>query len=315
MIGLKAAEEAGVELSHDTWDNVWSKAAEGFLTNCQNPDGGFAYQPVDAPGSGGSSNGRMTAAGIWCLRLSGVPVEDERIQAGLAWLDCYPYYGRRIQPENYHYYFLWGAAKALTVCDRLPVLEEGNWYRDFSGYLLASQNESGQWVNPVWPEGESHLNATQYALLVLEKAVLPPPPGLAFIDIDHMRIEFDTRPNRDKIKILQARFQLEEGASYDLAQDVVTVNVDGVIITIPAGSFTKKGQKESYHFDSAGGVEPRIHMELDFEKGEWKLMVHDVDASVVASCDGVNVTLMIGYMLAGQNVDMWIDYLVYPPHP
>jgi hypothetical protein len=93
------------------------------------------------------------------------------------------------------------------------------------------------------------------------------------------------------------------------------VSVDGVVITIPAGSFYQKGKKEKYHFISDGGVELRISMDLDFDNGEWSLMAHDVDASVVCSCDGVAVILKIGHMIARKNVPMWIDYLVYPPTP
>ena len=68
------------------------------------------------------------------------------------------------------------------------------------------------------------------------------------------------------------------------------------------------------------GTVYRVSMDLDFDKGEWSFMVHDVDASPVDSDNGVpevgvDVTLMIGYMLAGQNVPMWINYLVYPPQP
>jgi len=324
MIGLKAAEEAGVVLSHDTWENVWDKA-ETYVARCQNPDGGFTYQPGEMPGGGGGSYGSMTAAGIWCLRLAGVPAEDLRIQNGLSWLDCNDLYDRNPpQGQHNHYYFLWTAAKAFTMCDRPPMLEEGNWYYDYAGYLLASQEGGGHWPNPLWggPEGdrESEINRTEYALLILEKAVIPPPPGIDFIAIDHMRIEFDTRPNRDKIKILQARIQLDEGAYYDLDEHDVTVTVDGAVVTIPAGSFKRSGNKDIYHYNSSGGAEPRVHMTLDFDKGEWSFEAHDIDARPVDSDNGVpevgvDVTLMIGYMLAGQNVPMWIDYLVYPPRP
>ena len=77
----------------------------------------------------------------------------------------------------------------------------------------------------------------------------------------------------------------------------------------------RKGKHERYQYHSGGGSDPKIKMELDFERGEWSLMVDDIDASTINNDDGVDVTLMIGYMLAGQNVPMWVDRLVYPPHP
>ena len=152
-----------------------------------------------------------------------------------------------------------------------------------------------------------------YALLILEKAVLPPPPGidLIHIDIEHMRIEFSPKPNHDNVKILQARFWLEEGASFDLAVDDVRVNVDGVVTTIPAGSWTEK--KGIYYFNSPKGVTPEVHMEIDPATGKWSLIVYYTDASSVNKGGGVHVAFVIGEMFTGQNVPMWIDYLVYPP--
>ena len=178
MIGLKAAEEAGIQLTlPETWEGVWSKA-ETYVTRSQQPDGGFGYYPAGAPEPGGSS-GRMTAAGVWCLRLAGVPVEDSRVQAGLDWLECRPVLDA--EPHHY-YYYLWTAARAFDICNRLPALQEGTWYADFAGYLVANQVSEtgpnfGRWESLGWPEDrETHLNATEYALLVLGKAVLPPPP-------------------------------------------------------------------------------------------------------------------------------------------
>jgi hypothetical protein len=323
MIGLKAAEqamvEAGIALTHDTWENLWSKA-EGFVTRCQNPDGGFTYQPQHLAGGGGDSYGSMSAAGVWSLRLAGVPVEDDRVQDGLAWLNCHDFYDRNPQGgRQNHYYFLWTAAKAFTMCGQEPILEEGTWYYDYAGYLLANQDESGQWMNPYWgggPEGdrESNLNRTEYALLILERAVLPPPPGidLIHIHVDPMKIEFDRNPDRDKIDI-EGRFWLEEGESYDLAVDDVRVNIDGAVnITIPAGSFVWDARRTRWNFKSARGVEPKVDMKLDFDKGEWSLKVDHIDASTVNSYDGVHVALVIGDMFTGQNVLMWIPRLEYP---
>lgn len=316
MIGLKAAEEAGVVLSHDTWSEVWNKA-ETYVTRCQNPDGGFTYQPQGMPGGGGGSYGSMTAGGVWCLALTGVPVEDTRVQDGLAWLDCNYFYDRNPPGGRHnHYYFLWSAAKAFTHYGRPPVLEEGTWYYDYAGYLLANQDASGQWINPQWEvdmdDRESSLNRTGYALLILEKAVLPPPPGIDFVEVDLMKILFDRSPNRDKMEI-KAHFQLAEGASYNLDEDTVIVTIGGVVITIPPGSFV--GSAGKYEFKSDG--EPKVGMTLNFNNGEWSLKVGHIDASAIDSSDGipvvdVNVTLMIGYMLAGENVPTWCNDLVYP---
>jgi len=222
--------------------------------------------------------------------------------------------GEHLMPPNgsspvTSYYGMYSVMKGLRLLGIETLPDGRNWYNEYAEYLLDHQNLDGSWGPGQW--GNEPI-CTAWAILTLCKKVIP---GIDYIEIDHMRVEFDTRPNRDKIKIFQARLQLDEGASYDLTEDDVMVSVDGVVITIPAGSFDQKGNKEKYHFTSTGGVEPKVSMDLDFDKGEWSLMAHDVDASVVCSCDGVHVILKIGYMIAGKNVPMWVDYLVYPPTP
>ena len=180
--------------------------------------------------------------------------------------------------------------------------------------VLNRSSELGAWTVET-PEDYSWHQVEHFHKRITFPGVIGVPPGLDFIEINHMRIEFDTRPNRDKIKILQAEFGLEPGASYDLDVNDVVVNIDGVVITIPAGSFKKHGKKGGYSYDSKGHSTPKIHMELDFNKGEWSLTIEDIDASIIDNSDGVDVTLQIGYMQASHNVPMWIDYLVYPPQP
>ena len=136
------------------------------------------------------------------------------------------------------------------------------------------------------------------------------------VEIDRMKIKFDPTPNQDKIKIFEATFQLEEGASYDLDADDVRVIIDGVVeVTIPAGSFERKPNKEKYVFRSAEGVEPEIIMKLDFETGEWMLKVLGIDASAVDNCDGVTVALAIGDMSGEDSLSMWVGSLEYPAGP
>jgi hypothetical protein len=118
--------------------------------------------------------------------------------------------------------------------------------------------------------------------------------------IEHMFIDFEQRPKLDKI-VGEATFNLLEDATYDLAVDDVTVNIDGVDITIPAGSFKKEGQS----------VDPKILMKLDFDEGEWSLKIHDIDASAINSYDGVDVAFCIGYMAARESIDMQIGGLSY----
>jgi len=129
--------------------------------------------------------------------------------------------------------------------------------------------------------------------------------------IEHMFIDFYQRPKLDKI-VGKASFHLKEDATYDLAVDDVTVSIDGVDITIPAGSFKKEGQSgERYIYESTEGVDPKILMKLDFDEGEWSLKIHDIDASAINSYDGVDVAFCIGYMAARESISMQIGGLSY----
>lgn len=133
--------------------------------------------------------------------------------------------------------------------------------------------------------------------------------GIEDFAIKEMVIDFDPRPNEDEIAIKNATFRLQEG-TYALSVDDVTVIVDGVVITIPAGSFVQ-GKGGDYIFKTPKGVEPKLDMKLNFDKGEWHFKVDKIDASAVDNCDGVDVTLFIGPMGASERVDMSVDRLLY----
>jgi len=133
--------------------------------------------------------------------------------------------------------------------------------------------------------------------------------GIEDFAVQSMLIDFDRRPNQDEIVIGKAVFSLPEGASYDLDVDDVTITVDDVLITISAGSFIRAGNKEKYVFTSTEGVEPKVHMKLDFNKGEWSLKVSKIDASAIDNHDGVDLTFAIGSLSAREKLDMWVERL------
>ena len=137
------------------------------------------------------------------------------------------------------------------------------------------------------------------------------PPAIEDFAIKHMSIDFDRRANNDKIAITEATFSLREDATYDLAVDDVTVSIDGLDITMPAGSFIKAGNNEKYTFVSPEGVEPKVKMTLDFDKGEWSFKVSKIDASAIDNYDGVDVAFCIGYMAAIERINMQIGGLSY----
>jgi len=144
--------------------------------------------------------------------------------------------------------------------------------------------------------------------------VFPPASSIVITDfsIEHMSVDFDNRrPNMDRIAISEATINLGEAATYDLSLDDVVVNVDGVVITIPAGSFIKQGNNECYHYESTSSTEPQINMELDFKKGEWRLKISKIDAGAIDNSDGVEITLTIGTLSATELIDMQVGGLTF----
>jgi len=137
--------------------------------------------------------------------------------------------------------------------------------------------------------------------------------GIESFAIQGMLIDFDRQPDEDEVAVTRATFSLAEGASYDLSVDDVAVDVDGVLTTIPAGSFRKMMYSggEKYRYSSPWGARPRITMILDFDQGFWRLLVHDIDAGAIDNCDGVDLTFSIGSMSAAEHVDMWVGRLSY----
>jgi squalene-hopene/tetraprenyl-beta-curcumene cyclase len=209
LMALDAAySELGLEKPDPNDPSSWSFKAVTFISRCQNRpasndqawphdtarpsynDGGFIYYPGGWSLAGGTdSYGSMTAAGIWSLRLCGVAVTDERVQAGLNWLinneDCsfddnpgHPY----DQAHCFLYYYYMTIAKALTMCF-LHDLGEVDWYAALSARLIQLQYDDGHWVNAPASHGMENIPelATDYALLALQ--VKQPPPAKLWMSI------------------------------------------------------------------------------------------------------------------------------------
>ena len=178
IMALKAAEAEGYAVP----DDVWQKA-ETWVTQCQYPNGGCTYQAPGLPNHM-HAYGSMTAAAIWELGVMGIPLDDARIQDGLAWLKrFYSYHDNPQEGARWHYYYLWTATRAFLHAglpgqlNAEPPLE--GWYYDFAGYLVEYQQPDGSWHNleeldP--PYRPADVLVTEYALLVLLKVTISVTP-------------------------------------------------------------------------------------------------------------------------------------------
>jgi len=210
LMALDAAyDELKLEKSSPADPSGWPYKAIKFVSRCQNRpasndqewahdpsrpsynDGGFIYYAQDGGVSlagGTKSYGSMTAAGVWSLRLCGLPVGDVRIKAGLNWLmenedgdfDDNPGHPRD-ESHCFLYYYYMTIAKALAMCFVDKLTNGVDWYDALSAKLKNKemQYEDGHWENAPASHGWEHIPelATAYALLALQTQK-PPPANL-----------------------------------------------------------------------------------------------------------------------------------------
>ncbi len=156
-------------------DIVWTRFLR-FLSRVQNlddindmpwadgrTDGGFTYSPHVNLFNYFDSYGSMTSAGLWGLRLSGVEVADDRVQAALGWLESNEDLNFNSNPmwgDSNRYYYYMAFAKAMAMCF-LSQDDTGTWYESWYDRLkekIASEqhpdgywNQSqGMWVDTFW---------------------------------------------------------------------------------------------------------------------------------------------------------------------
>ena len=130
--------------------------------------------------------GSMTYALLKCYLLAGVPKEDERVKAAIAWLgknytwEENPGFtkaaempGQKEAPYWGLFYYYMTAAKALQLAG-IEKLETPagprDWKADLAQAILSRQQADGSWRNeksPRWEEGDPLLT-TSYAVIALE---------------------------------------------------------------------------------------------------------------------------------------------------
>jgi len=170
QFALMALDAAGVPKD----DPVWAKA-QVFLARCQNRqadvyipelnytvhwnpsynkynDGGFVYYPGRSLAEDVKSYGSMTGAGLWCLKLCGVPNDDPRVQAALDWVrNHYTWEGNPGMPDptSMQYYYYLTMSKALVMTVGIDGEINGHkWYDELVNKLVELQKPEGYWQNP-----------------------------------------------------------------------------------------------------------------------------------------------------------------------
>jgi von Willebrand factor type A domain-containing protein len=183
VLGLLAADNAGVKVSRETWE----RAAAWFL-NAKNPRGGWGY------GQRGSSTGSMTTAGLAGLAVSrhalGGDVEgaDVALREGVEWLARGFRLKANPQSNAWHYYYLYGLERAGRLIGK-EFFGPHEWYPKGARYLVDNQAASGSWTGIGSYKHE--IQDTSFAILFLTLAteklgaedVQDVPTGPGFIEV------------------------------------------------------------------------------------------------------------------------------------
>lgn len=177
-------------------DPVWAKA-QVFLARVQNRqenvfiselnytvtwtpqynaynDGGFVYHPGASLAGGMRSYGSMTAAGLWSLKLCGVPNDDPRVQAALNWIsDNYTWDENPGMGHYGLYYFYLTLSKALIMTVGVDGEINGRkWYDELVRKIVSLQRPDGSWIGKGFWEDIPEL-ATAYAISSMQYRVVP----------------------------------------------------------------------------------------------------------------------------------------------
>jgi hypothetical protein len=172
LLGLRAAEDALVEVPEQTWT-----IARKWWASEQKPDGGYGYH-----GAKGFKNdpsyGSMTAVGVAALAIcDNYLKQDLRKEAALPravdWLskkltfDENPDDAKDLKTMSRQYYWIYSVERA-GVLAKLDRFGAHAWYAEGARYLLAHQGADGSW--------NGNTLDTCFAILFLKRATAPLKP-------------------------------------------------------------------------------------------------------------------------------------------
>jgi hypothetical protein len=170
--------------------------AQKFLARRQNADGGFAFlsDPVDQLNKAGAidpladgapvvarSYGTTTADGLLALLAAGLPKDNPRVVAAIAWLNAHPQVDAvpgfpldevsTAAGDGLYYYYAASLADAMAAC---PDADFARHAPALAAKVLASQRPDGSWANTISTMREDDpLVATTLALHTLSAISLP----------------------------------------------------------------------------------------------------------------------------------------------
>jgi hypothetical protein len=173
-LGLISAEAWGINAN-----NYVKTELLKWLAYSQNANGGFGYTDSSSPYV------PMTAAGLIELTYCGVPTTGPRWSAAASFI-CSNWASGNIG----NMYAMYAVMKAAMTATPAVIWSFSNststhmWQPEYDNYLVnASQTATGYWPATGRDESPTVVLATEWALLILEKAAPPPPPPVGGVSI------------------------------------------------------------------------------------------------------------------------------------
>jgi hypothetical protein len=162
IMGLRAARDAGIKVEKEVIDK-----AIGYVTKCQNPDGGFSYTANS--GGGGGSGFERSGAGVASLYYAGV-FEGESLKKGLNYLKQFtPNQGAGGRAGMGHYFY--GHYYACQAMFLAGGENWARWYPAIRDELIKKQDRTnGNWQGEV---SEEYCTAIALIILQMPNRYLP----------------------------------------------------------------------------------------------------------------------------------------------
>ncbi|MCK4736855.1 MAG: hypothetical protein KAT65_30655, partial [Methanophagales archaeon] len=235
VLGLMSAAGWGI----DAPDWVKTELEDYWLDYSQADDTGcFGYTS-----SIGGGVVAMTASGLVQLTYCGVTTDDSRWDAAR---DCIC---EKWDTSNIgNFYAMYGVMKAAMTAQPEIIwwyncsIGNHSWQEEYDAWLIDNQHDDGYW--PAQYDGTGVL-ATEWALLILQKVVPPPPNQPPNVTDAYPSIDCLWPPNHKFVDITI------EGVT-DPDGDSVTINITGITSDEPTASI--KGAGGDKHAPDASGV-------------------------------------------------------------
>ena len=184
-------------------------------------------------------------------------------------------------------------------------------------FLFASGINPGQSSNQLViqsPNGPGDTGSNVAFGTFIDGRILRAPftlPAKDFACYDVNKAEFKIYRNKsgkDKLELQKGAISFAAGDAFDPATDIVKLDLNNgdFVLSIPAGSFERKGSKADYKYETGSGVVPEVKFRLNIDKAEWSVKVKKADFGLFLDAAGMDVTLMIGDVKGRTSVPLTI---------